>query len=36
MLSAEKNTFSPKSAPARPKGDYLRRYWMPIGGASGA
>src|SRR2546423_15622500 len=34
MLSAEKNKVLTQVGPGTPMGDYLRRYWMPIGGAS--
>ena len=34
MLSAEKNKILTEVGPGTPMGDYLRRYWMPIGGAS--
>ncbi len=34
MLSAEKNKILTQVGPGTPMGDYLRRYWMPIGGAS--
>ena len=34
MLSAEKNKTLTQVGPGTPMGDYLRRYWMPIGGAS--
>ena len=34
MLSAEKNRILTQVGPGTPMGDYLRRYWMPIGGAS--
>src|SRR3979411_203661 len=33
MLSAEKNKVLTQVGPGTPMGDYLRRYWMPIGGA---
>lgn len=34
MLSAEKNKLITQVGPGTPMGDYLRRYWMPIAGAS--
>ena len=34
MLSAEKNRIITQVGPGTPMGNYLRRYWMPIGGAS--
>jgi len=34
MLSAEKNEILTQVGAGTPMGDYLRRYWMPIGGAS--
>src|SRR3954464_15656113 len=34
MLSAEKNRILTQVGPGTPMGDYLRRYWQPIGGAS--
>ena len=34
MLSAEKNRILTQVGAGTPMGDYLRRYWMPIGGAS--
>ena len=34
MLSAEKNKILTQVGPGTPMGDYLRRYWQPIGGAS--
>ena len=34
MLSAEKNKILTQVGPGTPMGDYLRRYWHPIGGAS--
>lgn len=34
MLSAEKNKLITEVGPGTPMGDYLRRYWMPIAGAS--
>ncbi len=34
MLSAEKNRLLTQVGPGTPMGDLLRRYWMPIGGAS--
>ena len=34
MLSPEKNRLLTEVGPGTPMGDYLRRYWMPIGGAS--
>ena len=34
MLSAEKNRLLTEVGPGTPMGDYLRRYWMPIGGAT--
>jgi 5,5'-dehydrodivanillate O-demethylase len=34
VLSAEKNRILTQVGPGTPMGDYLRRYWMPIGGAS--
>ena len=34
MLSAEKNKTLTQVGPGTPMGDYLRRYWHPIGGAS--
>ena len=34
MLSAEKNKVLTQVGPGTPMGDYLRRYWMPIGGAT--
>ncbi|MEA3025870.1 MAG: 5,5-dehydrodivanillate O-demethylase oxygenase subunit [Alphaproteobacteria bacterium] len=34
MLNAEKNKVLTQVGPGTPMGDYLRRYWMPIGGAS--
>jgi len=33
-LSAEKNRLLTQVGPGTPMGDYLRRYWQPIGGAS--
>src|SRR6185436_3552934 len=34
MLSAEKNKLLTQVGPGTPMGEYLRRYWQPIGGAS--
>jgi 5,5'-dehydrodivanillate O-demethylase len=34
VLSADKNRILTQVGPGTPMGDYLRRYWMPIGGAS--
>jgi 5,5'-dehydrodivanillate O-demethylase len=34
VLSAEKNQLLTQVGPGTSMGDYLRRYWMPIGGAS--
>ena len=34
MLSAEKNRILTQVGPGTPMGELLRRYWMPIGGAS--
>src|SRR3974390_727063 len=34
MLSAEKNRLLTQVGPGPPMGELLRRYWMPIGGAS--
>ena len=34
MLTAEKNKMLTQVGPGTPMGDYLRRYWQPIGGAS--
>ena len=34
MLSAEKNELLIRVGPGTPMGNLLRRYWMPIGGAS--
>ena len=34
MLSADKNNILTQVGPGTPMGVYLRRYWMPIGGAS--
>jgi len=34
MLSAAKNELLTRIGPGTPMGDLLRRYWMPIGGAS--
>jgi 5,5'-dehydrodivanillate O-demethylase len=34
LLSAEKNRLLTQVGPGTPMGDYLRRYWMPIAGAS--
>ena len=34
MLSAEKNRLLTQVGPGTPMGEYLRRYWQPIGGAS--
>ena len=34
VLSAEKNKILTQVGPGTPMGDYLRRYWHPIGGAS--
>ena len=34
MLSAEKNRILTQVGPGTPMGEYLRRYWQPIGGAS--
>jgi hypothetical protein len=34
QCSALKRTRSSLVGPGTPMGDYLRRYWMPIGGAS--
>ncbi|HZD20412.1 MAG TPA: Rieske 2Fe-2S domain-containing protein, partial [Burkholderiales bacterium] len=34
MLSAEKNRLLTQVGPGTPMGELLRRYWMPIGGAS--
>ena len=34
VLSAEKNKIITQVGPGTPMGDYLRRYWHPIGGAS--
>jgi 5,5'-dehydrodivanillate O-demethylase oxygenase subunit len=35
VLSAEKNRLLTQVGPGTPMGELLRRYWMPIGGASG-
>src|SRR5262245_62248996 len=34
VLSAEKNRVLTQVGPGTPMGELLRRYWMPIGGAS--
>jgi len=34
VLSAEKNKLITEVGPGTPMGNYLRRYWMPIAGAS--
>jgi len=34
VLSAEKNRLFTQVGPGTPMGELLRRYWMPIGGAS--
>ena len=34
MLSVEKNRLLTQVGPTTPMGELLRRYWMPIGGAS--
>ena len=34
MLSAENNRLLTQVGPGTPMGEYLRRYWMPIGGAT--
>jgi 5,5'-dehydrodivanillate O-demethylase oxygenase subunit len=34
VLTPEKNRLLTQVGPGTPMGDYLRRYWMPIGGAS--
>jgi 5,5'-dehydrodivanillate O-demethylase oxygenase subunit len=34
VLSAEKNRLLTEVGPGTPMGEYLRRYWMPIGGAT--
>jgi 5,5'-dehydrodivanillate O-demethylase len=34
MLTAEKNELLTRVGPSTPMGNLLRRYWMPIGGAS--
>ena len=34
VLSPEKNRLLTQVGPGTPMGDYLRRYWQPIGGAS--
>jgi len=34
VLSAEKNKILTQVGPGTPMGEYLRRYWMPIAGAS--
>jgi len=34
VLTPEKNRLLTEVKPGTPMGDYLRRYWMPIGGAS--
>ena len=34
MLTAEKNDLLTRVGPGTPMGTLLRRYWMPIGGAS--
>ena len=34
MLSPEKNRLLTQVGPGTPMGELLRRYWMPIGGAS--
>ena len=34
MLSADKNQQLTRVGPGTPMGELLRRYWMPIGGAS--
>ena len=34
MLSSEKNRLLTQVGPGTPMGELLRRYWMPIGGAS--
>src|ERR671935_1140510 len=34
VLSAEKNRILTQVGPGTPMGELLRRYWMPIGGAS--
>src|SRR5687767_6477578 len=33
VLSAERNRILTQVGPGTPMGDYLRRYWQPIGGA---
>ncbi len=34
MLSEEKNRLLTRVGPGEPMGDYLRRYWIPVAGAS--
>jgi len=34
VLSAENNRLLTEVGPGTPMGDYLRRYWMPVGGAT--
>jgi len=34
MLSADNNRLLTEVGAGTPMGDYLRRYWMPIGGAT--
>jgi 5,5'-dehydrodivanillate O-demethylase len=34
MLSAARNDMLTRVGPGTPMGNLLRRYWMPIGGAS--
>jgi 5,5'-dehydrodivanillate O-demethylase oxygenase subunit len=34
VLSAEKNQLLTQVGPGKPMGEYLRRYWMPIAGAT--
>ena len=34
MLTAERNKLVTEVGPGTPMGEYLRRYWFPIGGAS--
>ena len=34
MLTAAKNELLTRVGPGTPMGNLLRRYWMPIGGAS--
>src|ERR1700722_19178449 len=34
MLTSERNKLLTEVGPGKPMGDYLRRYWHPVAGAS--